>query len=65
MEADLAVEDARVLGVLGLQLDQILVDGRTGQLGQSLSDFFAGDFAVKTAGGTEIVIDENVLALEL
>ena len=42
MEADFAVEDARVLDVLGLQLDLLLVDGRTGQLGQSLSDFLAG-----------------------
>ena len=47
MEADFAVKDARVLDVLGLQLDLLLVDGRTGQLGQSLSDFLAGDLAVQ------------------
>jgi len=65
MEADFAVEDARVLDVPGLQLDLLLVDGRTGQLGQSLSDFLAGDLAVQTAGGTALGLDDHGLALEL
>ena len=65
MEADFAVEDARVLDVLGLQLDLLLVDGRTGQLGQSLSDFLAGDLAVQTAGGTALGLDGHGLAFDL
>mgnify|MGYP000444176096 FL=1 len=61
MEANFAVKDARVLDVLGLQLDLLLVDGRTGQLGQSLSDFLAGDLAVQTAGAPPLALMTTVL----
>ena len=61
MEADFAVEDARVLDVLGLQLDLLLIDGCACQLSQSIGNFLAGDFAVQTAGCTALGLDDTVL----
>ena len=49
MQAHLCVEHTGILDVLGLQLDLLFINGRTGQLGQSLGNFLAGDLAVQAA----------------
>ena len=65
MQTHLGVEHACVLDVLGLQLDLLLVDGSTGQLGQSLGNFLAGDLAVQTAGCAALGLDGHGLAVDL
>ena len=47
IQAHLCVEHTGILDVLGLQLDLLFINGRTGQLGQSLGNFLAGDLAVQ------------------
>ena len=57
IQTDLAVEHTGILDVLGLQLDLLFINGRTGQLGQSLGNFLAGDLAVQTAGCAALGLD--------
>ena len=65
MQAHLCVEHTGILDVLGLQLDLLFINGRTGQLGQSLGNFLAGDLAVQAAGCAALGLDGHGLALDL
>ena len=44
MQADFGVENARVLDVLGFQLDLLFIDGSACQHSQSIGNLLAGDF---------------------
>ena len=65
IQAHLCVEHTGILDVLGLQLDLLFINGRTGQLGQSLGNFLAGDLAVQAAGCAALGLDGHSLALDL
>ena len=65
IQAHLCVEHTGILDVLGLQLDLLFINGRTGQLGQSLGNFLAGDLAVQAAGCAALGLDGHGLALDL
>ena len=54
IQAHLCVEHTGILDVLGLQLDLLFINGRTGQLGQSLGNFLAGDLAATACAAATV-----------